>query len=523
MDAVLKDPGFKRFWDEWSKPNKKEEWGAVVTGLLHMALSLMSGEPRLTEEQCQQNLEMLDELGDLLADTQRAFQDRAAVSRSADGIMQVDQGVFNMFEGCKPTTIEEALQDVDLEQEANELGMNYWFCNICSRPTSESYSSHMRLRHPLIIQSKNAEQNTKPLNMEDVLGVVRRRKSKAPACTVYSMETPVYLASNKAMREWDSAPVDFLDWRKFAFLLDSELRRLDRFKGNAYRAVDFRVPPKLYRVGNIVTWNQPSSASEDPRVAKGFLRRAGVGLPVGTIFIIQSITARQVSAHSVYPKEKEVLFLAGTQFQVLCLLRMAIIFEPILGHFAEQCPRTTTGGLCQPPRRGGGVGSRFAGIVYNTQWRGDLQGGPVLRQLVSSPSSSSTRSITHPQGAPGGWGGSVSNRQVRYCNPPAKSLPARFRIPYGLCRHRTGFRGPPKSTGSGAGTWDYQVVHCHRWARIRQLNNGAVTQSHELNGGSMQCSELSFFQDNYRQGHRGFLTHHRLLRTTVIAFRLLFL
>ena len=64
-----------------------------------------------------------------------------------------------------------------------------------------------------------------------------------------------------------------------------------------------------------MTWNQPSSTSEDPRVARHFLR--GRAQPSGTIFIIHSATGRPIKEHSLYEEEKEVLFPTGTQFQVV--------------------------------------------------------------------------------------------------------------------------------------------------------------------------------------------------------------
>jgi len=106
-------------------------------------------------------------------------------------------------------------------------------------------------------------------------------------------------------------------WHRFSALLDFELRQLDRFTGSAYRAIDFRVPPALYREWSVVTWNQPSSASVDPRVARRFLWGQVSGSPVGTLFIIEAETACDVAPYSVYPDEKEVLFRAGSQFQVL--------------------------------------------------------------------------------------------------------------------------------------------------------------------------------------------------------------
>ena len=118
------------------------------------------------------------------------------------------------------------------------------------------------------------------------------------------------------MREWDRAPDAFVEWQEYAYLLDFELEQMDRYVGDVYRAINFRVPQTLYQKGSVVTWNQPSSASSNPKVAKSFLQNCTGGAPVGTIFIIQSTTARPISKYSVYPEEEEVLFRAGTQFQV---------------------------------------------------------------------------------------------------------------------------------------------------------------------------------------------------------------
>eukprot|EP00669_Euglena_mutabilis_P008374 TRINITY_DN3446_c0_g1_i1.p1 TRINITY_DN3446_c0_g1~~TRINITY_DN3446_c0_g1_i1.p1 ORF type:complete len:807 (+),score=209.40 TRINITY_DN3446_c0_g1_i1:215-2422(+) len=119
------------------------------------------------------------------------------------------------------------------------------------------------------------------------------------------------------MRDWRTHPEPFESWRPFAALLDHELKMVELFAGNCYRSVDCVVPPELYQKGAVVTWNQPSSASTSPKVAKLFLRGGtGRGIPSGTLFIIHAVTARPVSKYSVHPEEAEVLFRAGTQFQV---------------------------------------------------------------------------------------------------------------------------------------------------------------------------------------------------------------
>ena len=58
--------------------------------------------------------------------------------------------------------------------------------------------------------------------------------------------------------------------------------------------------------GCVVTWNQPSSASSDPRVAKTFLRGRGQPHASGTVFIIKSLSGRCIEKYSVHPEEHEV-------------------------------------------------------------------------------------------------------------------------------------------------------------------------------------------------------------------------
>lgn len=105
-----------------------------------------------------------------------------------------------------------------------------------------------------------------------------------------------------------------LRFKEFHAGLDAELQGLQRYVGTVYRGIDCRVSSFEYCHGAVVTWNAPSSASVDPRVAREFLTQKL--RPCGTLFVVQSRSGRRVSEYSDFPKEDEVLFRAGCQFRV---------------------------------------------------------------------------------------------------------------------------------------------------------------------------------------------------------------
>ena len=291
-------------------------WGGLAPRLIRLAGGIISEaadgiRSRLSVRQCLDTVNATNALDDGLQQVQQIqIRSGGSTPRSADGIMQADQGIFRFFEGCRMAAIEPSLEGIDVAAEAKVLKTDFWMCKHCGRPTSEVYASHMSEKHPEAVADRVA-----PLHLNDLLSLVRN--SAMPAITLYSGETPLYRASNRAMRQWLKDKTPFAKWRSFAYLLDCELRALPRFEGNVYRAVPSRVPASLYSPGHVVTWNHPSSTSEDPRVARYFLERQLSGRPSGTIFIIRSATGRSIKEYSLHKEEKEVLFRAGAQFRVV--------------------------------------------------------------------------------------------------------------------------------------------------------------------------------------------------------------
>ena len=231
-------------------------------------------------------------------------------SRLSDGLEVVDHGIFRFFEGYfTSATVEQSLQ-LDLPALATDTGAFYWFCPHCRRPSSDPYHAHMAQEHP------HAPSSDSPPPALQAADVLRRADGEPkPLCTIYTMETPIFRLSNKAMREWEGNPQGLDPWRPYCYLLDRQLRHLPHFRGTVYRALDCRLPQSLYQAGNVVTWNQPSSCSRSPKVIKSFLHSEGED-PLGCIFVIRCHLGHAIWEYSVYPDEEEVLFRSGSQFRV---------------------------------------------------------------------------------------------------------------------------------------------------------------------------------------------------------------
>jgi hypothetical protein len=78
----------------------------------------------------------------------------------------------------------------------------------------------MMTKHP-----KLAMDECQPLDTNDMLKwLTDQDYHTTPAVTLYTMETPIYLESNKTMREWNKCKEPFLPWQGFAYLLNHELQ-----------------------------------------------------------------------------------------------------------------------------------------------------------------------------------------------------------------------------------------------------------------------------------------------------------
>ncbi len=107
-------------------------------------------------------------------------------------------------------------------------------------------------------------------------------------------------------------------WRKnlykFLRLFISAVEKLPKKNIVVYRGVtkNFHMDPK-YQKEKIVTWWGISSTSEFESIANDFAASADTG----TLFTIYAKSARDISAISFYPNEREHILLPGTKFRVI--------------------------------------------------------------------------------------------------------------------------------------------------------------------------------------------------------------
>eukprot|EP01006_Ploeotia_vitrea_P026494 TRINITY_DN59468_c0_g1_i1.p1 TRINITY_DN59468_c0_g1~~TRINITY_DN59468_c0_g1_i1.p1 ORF type:complete len:894 (+),score=69.38 TRINITY_DN59468_c0_g1_i1:252-2933(+) len=99
--------------------------------------------------------------------------------------------------------------------------------------------------------------------------------------------------------------------------LCSSLESLPQHRGIVFRGTAEVMNPDAYRVGEYICWPGFSSATSEVSVAKYLLGhpKSDLRLP-GTLFVIHSLTGRNISSFSPHPNECEILFSPNTCFSV---------------------------------------------------------------------------------------------------------------------------------------------------------------------------------------------------------------
>ena len=123
----------------------------------------------------------------------------------------------------------------------------------------------------------------------------------------------IYGAMNRAMRNHDEGAVTF--WRPLIWHLDCALAVLPDFKGKLFRGINVRFSEEVYQTGKTVTWPAFSSASAMQSVAEEFVKGDD-----GSLFFVQSASAKEISRFSKFPDEVEVLFRPNSTFTITSTL-----------------------------------------------------------------------------------------------------------------------------------------------------------------------------------------------------------
>jgi len=98
-------------------------------------------------------------------------------------------------------------------------------------------------------------------------------------------------------------------FKDYIYYLTNALKLLDPFLGPVYRGIDCKMSD--FEPGKTIVWPAFSSSTRDPRVAIEFLKGK-----CGTLFLINSKTARSIDKYSSIKTEQEVLFLPNSFFKI---------------------------------------------------------------------------------------------------------------------------------------------------------------------------------------------------------------
>ena len=145
----------------------------------------------------------------------------------------------------------------------------------------------------------------------------------AAALYAYTEETTLYGTLNYTMRtpHTSSTPTDN-DLKRYAdylthmsSALGSLPTHVSELQGKVYRGIKVLLNPDVYAPGKRITWQAFSSSTKKQMATLEFVNISGRKLS-GSLFIIDSITAKDIRHFSAIPSEEEVLFPPNSQFKV---------------------------------------------------------------------------------------------------------------------------------------------------------------------------------------------------------------
>ena len=146
----------------------------------------------------------------------------------------------------------------------------------------------------------------------------------AAALYAYTEETPLYGTLNYTMRtpHTDSTPTDtelksYADYLTHtSSALGSLPTHVSELHGKVYRGIKVLLNPDVYAPGKRITWQAFSSSTKKQMATLEFVNVLPGRKLSGSLFVIDSITAKDIRHFSAIPSEEEVLFPPNSQFKV---------------------------------------------------------------------------------------------------------------------------------------------------------------------------------------------------------------
>jgi len=147
----------------------------------------------------------------------------------------------------------------------------------------------------------------------------------AAAIFAYTEESPLYSTLNYVMRtpHTTATPtdVDLKQYADYIVHLDRAISNLpahvSEISGAVYRGIKTVLSPDVYAEGKLITWQAFSSSTRRQMTTLDFVSILPGRMLHGSLFIIDSLTAKDIRHFSSLPGEEEVLFPPNSHFKVL--------------------------------------------------------------------------------------------------------------------------------------------------------------------------------------------------------------
>ena len=146
----------------------------------------------------------------------------------------------------------------------------------------------------------------------------------AAALYAFTEETQLYGTLNYAMRTPHtlSTPTDTELKRYCDYVVHTERAlsnlpaHVSELQGKVYRGIKAILNPDIYAPGKRITWQAFSSSTKKQTATLDFINVLPGRKLLGSLFVIDSITAKDIRHFSALPSEEEVLFPPNSQFKV---------------------------------------------------------------------------------------------------------------------------------------------------------------------------------------------------------------
>jgi hypothetical protein len=154
-------------------------------------------------------------------------------------------------------------------------------------------------------------------------------QDESAAIYLYSMPTPFFPCLNNTLREENRDALK--PWFAFLKLFITALEKLPSTTKTVWRGVSGNVG-SIFADGDLHIWWSVNSCSMDLKVIEQYLTKTS------TVFAIDTVDAKDISAFSTFPDEREIVLMPGTRLRAKC---QQLNFESrfFLVHLEEENPQ----------------------------------------------------------------------------------------------------------------------------------------------------------------------------------------